>query len=214
MFWLFGCERLNGILGSIPTNHVAIEKQLMRKFTTSQQVLRTFLQNSGNSIQEILEAHVIVKDSLKSQELPEYVSSCALLSTVKEGYLCRDSISLIDVIMKGRIGNRYTMTSIIYQYSTALHLHGELMGSKGLLHTSSSMVLVEKDNIKVPAVITDCLKVFISLGNQTQEEYLVAVHWLQEHPHKNWFGNGLEMWQALTDDITTAYVFVSNVYCR
>ena len=76
------------------------------------------------------------------------------------------------------------------------------------------MVLVEKDNIKVPAVITDCFKVFISLGNQTQEEYLVAVHWLQEHPHKNWFGNGLEVWQALTDGITTAYVFVSNVYCR
>ena len=30
VFWLFGCERLNGILGSVPTNHAAIEMQLMR----------------------------------------------------------------------------------------------------------------------------------------------------------------------------------------
>ena len=121
VFWLFGCERLIGI----HPYKSCLEKQLMKKITTSQQVLRTFLQNSDSSIQEILEAHVIVKGSLKSQKLPDHNSSCALLPTVKEGYLCRDSISLIDVIIKGRFGDRYTKTSIIYQYSTALCLHGD-----------------------------------------------------------------------------------------
>ena len=40
-FWLFACERLNGLLGSVPTNHQAIKVQLMRKFTSSQQLLNT-----------------------------------------------------------------------------------------------------------------------------------------------------------------------------
>ena len=218
VFWLFGCERLNGILGSFPTNHAAIEMQLMRKFTSTQQVLRTFLQNTDSVIQDILGAHTIVKGSLKSQEIPEYdfskQLSCTLLPTLKEGYLNRDCISLIDVAMKARFGEQYSKTSIIYHYSNALSFRGELIGSKGSLHASSSMVLVEKNNIKVPAVITNCLKVHVSLGNQTQEEYLVAVHWLLEHPHKHWFGNGTEVWQALTDSIATAYILVSSICCR
>ena len=35
-FWLFAFERLNGILGSVSTNHQAIEIQLMRKFLATQ----------------------------------------------------------------------------------------------------------------------------------------------------------------------------------
>ena len=35
------------------------------------------------------------------------------------------------------------------------------MGSKGSLHSSSSMVLVEKDGCKVRAIITNCLKVVL-----------------------------------------------------
>ena len=34
--WLFACERLNGFLGSFPTNHNSIEVQLIRKFTSTQ----------------------------------------------------------------------------------------------------------------------------------------------------------------------------------
>ena len=65
MFWLFGCERLNGILESFRTNYAAIEMQLMRKFTSTQQVLRTFLQNTDSVIQDILGVHTM-KGSLKS----------------------------------------------------------------------------------------------------------------------------------------------------
>ena len=39
-FWLFACERINGVLGSVSTNHHAIEAQLMRKFSRSQQAIK------------------------------------------------------------------------------------------------------------------------------------------------------------------------------
>lgn len=34
-FWAFSFERFNGVLGAVPTNHHAIETQLMRKFCTN-----------------------------------------------------------------------------------------------------------------------------------------------------------------------------------
>ncbi|XP_070537876.1 uncharacterized protein [Ptychodera flava] len=37
-FWLFSCERYNGILGNFPTNNRAVEVQLMRKFMQGFQV--------------------------------------------------------------------------------------------------------------------------------------------------------------------------------
>ena len=40
-FWLFACERLNGILGAVSTNHHSIEAQLIKKFSSSQQALQS-----------------------------------------------------------------------------------------------------------------------------------------------------------------------------
>ncbi len=45
VFWLFGCERLNGVLGSFPTNHCKIELQMIRKFSVTQHIL-----HASNSI--------------------------------------------------------------------------------------------------------------------------------------------------------------------
>ena len=39
-FWLFAFERLNGILGSVSTNHQAMEIQLMRKFIYTNKFLQ------------------------------------------------------------------------------------------------------------------------------------------------------------------------------
>ena len=74
VFWLLGCERLNGILGSVPTNHSGIEMQLVRKFSTSQQVLHTFLQNTN---QGILGTHLIAKGTLM---IKIFQNRCDILS--------------------------------------------------------------------------------------------------------------------------------------
>ena len=46
-FWAFPFERLNGVLGGVPTNHKDNETQLMRKFCRNQQVLHA-IENDYN----------------------------------------------------------------------------------------------------------------------------------------------------------------------
>ena len=70
-FWLFACERMNGILGSISTNHHAIEAQLMRKFTTSQQALNSINKYDTNEIEMLLTSSQVFKGSNRYDELPE-----------------------------------------------------------------------------------------------------------------------------------------------
>ena len=147
---------------SVPTNHSGIEMQLIRKFSTNQQVLWAFLQSNDQDIQDILGTHLIAKGTLKNKSIPEYdfldQQTCSLLPTLKEGYLTSNSISMIDMLMKEKYGEQYTKTLIIHQYSKRLRLRGDIVGSKGSLNSSSSMVLVEKDGCKVPALLLTALK--------------------------------------------------------
>ena len=65
-------ERLNGILGSVSTNHQAIEIQLMRKFLATQRVFQTL--NSGaidKDLKGMLKSAKVVKGSLKQDQLSE-----------------------------------------------------------------------------------------------------------------------------------------------
>ena len=97
-FWLFACERLNGILGSLPTNHHSIEAQLMRQFMISQQALASLsgTDHGGSEIDGLLHPFYFHKGSLKHEELKELsplerlsidnvaVMQCALLHPIKE----------------------------------------------------------------------------------------------------------------------------------
>ena len=70
-YWLFACERLNGILGSVATNHHAIEAQLMKKFSTSQQALQSIVNSDSSEIEMLLSLFHFSKGSLCHDELPE-----------------------------------------------------------------------------------------------------------------------------------------------
>ena len=68
-----------------------------------------------------------------------------------------------------------------------------LVGSYDSLHSSSSIILVEKNNKKVPAIVKDCLLVRV-LTQEGVKDFVIAVHWLDEHPHKNWFGSEVQVY--------------------
>ena len=183
VFWLFGCERLNGVLGSVPTNQCDIEMQLMRKFSTNQQVLRIL--ESNHEIKTILNKTSTIKGTLKCPFNPEEQKIYKLLPTIKEGYLSTYSLSMLDNLMRERYGEQYNKTYIIHKYSKALHINNMLVGSKDSLHSSSSMVLVKNDDEKVPAIIKDCLLIKVMLQESVEEKFVVTIHWLDEHPHKH-----------------------------
>ncbi len=153
-FWLFGCERLNGVWGSFPTNHCKIELQMIRNFSVTQHILRA--SNSiDQDVQEILKTSLVSKGTLHKQMNERYDSQdklYVLLSVVKEEYLCSISLQKIDVAMKEIYGEKYQKTGIIYKYSKALKLNHYLVGAKNSIHYSSSLVLVRKGNLKLSAV--------------------------------------------------------------
>ena len=72
-FWLFACERLNGILGAVPTNHQNIEPQLMRKFisNSNQQIFQTLSYDDNQMLQDLFESVLKSKGSLQITDLPE-----------------------------------------------------------------------------------------------------------------------------------------------
>ena len=63
-FWLFACERLNGVLGAMSTNHHTIETQLMKKFSSSQQALQSVRNSDSNEIEMLLSSFHFSKGSI------------------------------------------------------------------------------------------------------------------------------------------------------
>ena len=43
---------------------------------------------------------------------------------------------------------------------------------------------------------------------------MIAVHWIDEYPEKNWFGNGIEVWQPIKDAVASDFMFTDRVLCR
>lgn len=98
---MFAFERLNGILGSVCTNHREIEIQLMQKFISNQQILQKLnSESTDDCLKELLQPFRSVKGSLKHEEMPELPlqtllssANCGeveklnkLLPPIKEGY--------------------------------------------------------------------------------------------------------------------------------
>ena len=156
-FWLFAFERMNGILGSVSTNHQAIEIQLMRKFLSTQQVYHTL--NSGamdEDLKGMLKSARVVKGSLKRDQLSElplldplsqstvenFSALCKLLPPIRESCLTYDEVSDINSTMRICFGESYSKTLLLHDYSRASFFQNELYGCVDSHHANSSLVYV------------------------------------------------------------------------
>ena len=156
-FWLFAFERMNGILGSVSTNHQAIEIQLMRKFLSTQQVYHTL--NSGavdEDLKDMLKSAKVVKGSLKLDQLSElplleplsqctaekFSALCKLLPPIRESCLTYDEVSDINSTMRICFGESYGKTLLLHEYSRASFFQNELYGCVDSHHANSSLVYV------------------------------------------------------------------------
>ena len=231
-FWLFACERLNGVLGAVSTNHHAVEAQLMKKFSSSQQAL----QSSRNSDLDLLLSPLYSKGSLKYDELPELpilinisVSNieelndkCRLLPCIKESCLSSDEHGDIESTLKFYFGNEYIRTLLLYKYSCAAQLNGEMYGARQSLHFSSSLVFARPnttDTGAIPGFVTKYVVVDVFLnvdGTRTQKKvYLAFINWLSEHEYRYWFSHPIEVWRIFSPSLgPSCFIPVSNILCR
>ena len=153
-FWAFPFERLNGVLGAVPTNHKDIETQLMRKFCCNQQVLQVIANDCNEALQSLLKPFLVSKGSLRYEELPELPlvsdispstidfinQSCKLVSPIKEDCLNSDEHEAIDSLLKEILGNTYKRTMLLYCWSSAAYIGGALYGSINSIHFNSAMI--------------------------------------------------------------------------
>ena len=235
-FWLFACERLKGILGSVSTNRRGIEPQLMRKFITSQQVL-------GNDLEEVNQfSHssyiTKTKGSFRYDHLPEipylpvlsldnldYVSSIyCLVPPIKEGCLSSEEHRLIEKSLKQCFGATYVKTFLLCTYSKCIKFGGEFYGTYNSIHSTSSMVYAKKPAESqghfqlTPGFVTKYIVVKVLLESKTFQVTLAGVNWLTNHEHKHWYayGSPVEVWEVYDASNLTAECFIPviNILCR
>ena len=209
--WLFSFERLNGILGSVCTNNHAIEIQLMRKFVSMQQIFHRL--NSGivdDELRELLES--TTKGSLRSHELREIPllqplslnnvghDACKLLPAVKQNCLQPGEVHCINDLMRIHFEESFVRTLLIYDYSRAAMFNDEVYGSINSQHANSSLVCVRirhnaNGQTTRPGFVVKYMKVNVIVKSSFQDREtsilvnVAAIHYLDEHPNKEWFGS-------------------------
>lgn len=235
-FWLFAFERLNGILGSVCTNHQAIEVQLMRKFISNQQVLGKLCHESTDAI--LFYSHRCAKGSLKRESLSEMplflplrMSTCVeysklgkLLPPVKEKCLNFEQLSDINFLMRSCFGDFFVKTMRFYTYASRLLFQGVSYGCRDFQGHASSMVYVETRGDFKPAVVRNFISVSVLLKASIEHTepiscdiLLVCVDWLLEHVEKNFFGSPVEVWCKYTfcpSERAHSYIPVVSIKCQ
>lgn len=235
-FWLFACERLNGILGTVPTNHHAIETQMMKKFSSSQQALQSVTNSDSNEIEMLLSPFHFSKGSLKQDEMPELPllmrlsisnvgeisNKCQLLPCIKESCLSSEEQMDVETTLKFYFGADYARTLLLCKYSSAARFNGELYGTRNSFHSSSSLVFARQNSTTADIIPGFVMKyivvdVFLIINDvQIQQKvYLALIHWLSEHEHRQWFCHPVEVWRVFSPCVgSSCFIPVSNIVCR
>lgn len=231
-FWAFPYERLNGILGSVQTNHQAIEIQLMRKFCITQQVMQVLDNTGDNTLHELFKPFMNSKGSLKHEEIPnmplqsslsvvsikEHSETCKLIPPIKEACLNADEQKLVDNTFQHCFGDAYVRTMLVHKFCRAAYFGGDLFGSLKSIHSNSALVYAKNNEGRcMPGFISKFLRVTVELKPLGEIEfkadiYLVAINWLEEHPEKSWFDPPIEVWSRyLPCSVPESYIPVSHV---
>lgn len=236
-FWLFACERLNGILGSVPTNHRSIETQLMRKFSISQQAIVGSSDTEAAEIEDLLRPFYINKGSLKHEdlfELPllERLSctnvqdiKCSLVNPIKEGCLSSDEHEAVDRVLHFFFNDKHERTLLLHKYSSAIHFNGELYGSLDSLHGNSALVYaLPTTNIcdahALPGFVLRYISINVLMKDDDQcskhkRVFFAHILWLNRHEHKEWFGAHVEVWRKFSRVVShDSFIPVSDILCR
>ena len=238
-FWLFGFERLNGILGNVHTSNRAVEIQLLRKFISKQQIHSIIWPGSELSdlIKPLLSpptkteidcggiyVHVLNPFDIKSINIVN--KSTKLLPPIKEKGFLVPEIDSLSQYFTIHFGNAFCKVLILHYEAKSAIFNGEIFGSYFSRQRNSSLIMVstkadQSDTIYIPNFITGFLKCHILFrdGQETKDYILVKVIPLQPHSKKNYYPKPVEVWQMpnddyLKDDSNAQYVFMSTILCR
>ena len=241
-FWLFGFERLNGVLGNVHTNHQSVELQLFRKFVSKQHVysmqwpnmeLTTPLKSLINSLKpntDVTHCGGLFRHLVDNSDFDSFIAAnnvCRLLPPVKQRSFAPEEISLINELLSSHFGTKFKKTLILHKYSKSMIFNGDVYGSYNSRQKNNSLVIVRLKNTlgilcQCPCFIIDfvqCNVVLLEDTNEivTTECRFVKVIPLIEHGDQHAYPKPVEIWQKppdVEDDRTCFFVASSSVQCR
>ena len=157
-FWLFGFERMNGMLGNVHTNKQSVEIQLFRKFISRQQVctmewpktelsdtIKPFLYNATRSQSNTKRSSGLFRHILNSYADESIFSADAashILPPIKEKSLCHEDVAQVNSFLAACFPSRFDKVLVIHKWSNSMVFNGEIYGSYFSRQRCNSLVSV------------------------------------------------------------------------
>ena len=234
-FWLFGFERMNGMLGNVHTNKQAVEIQLFRKFISKQQVctvewpkmelsdaIRPLLCNATRSRNDThgsgLFCHILNSYTDKSI-FSANIASC-ILPPVKEKSLFHEDVALINSFLAACFPSRFSKVLVIHKWSNSMIFNGDLYSSYFSRQRRNSLAFVRLPNLVMnPCFILSFIECTVVMEEKsTIQCKLVKILPLLQHQEKSKFPYPVEVWTKPDlqhfDSTDYCFVFPSCLLCR
>ena len=217
VFWLFGFERLSGVMGSYHTNCQNISVQLTCRFLYSViYAPNNWPQEFASDFLPLLEQFRYSQGSLN---LSAEMSTISPLLPVKERSLHFQEIADVQVVLNRLYDVGVYTPLVLYKHATALQVGERVIGSHGLRYSELSIVFakrLESDRISLAEVkyygaISVVKSESESVEFETLTVWLAFVSWFEEHPCRVWYGTPTQVW--CTTSLCSQFIPITNIRC-
>lgn len=203
-FWLYAFERMNGILGSFPTNNIDTSVQLMRKFTRMQEFcIDEWPEDVKEELSSIIKDHSKIFESKLLLTSAECNAIKPLPPVLEQAFTDEEKEKVISLIVSLGICSESEISVVrLYRQSKAILLNSSIkLASKSSPYPHSSKVFIGSDLIEIEYFVYCTVMVTDIITRQCtkHQHWLVCGLKFESHNHKVWFGSPTQIWATTTE---------------
>ena len=157
-FWLFGFERMNGMLGNVHTNNKAVEVQFFRKFVNKQHISTSGADWPDSELTNLLKPlltnlqpnkdyinyggfYLHILSPFDKQTILAANSNCKLLPYIKEKAFSSSDHDMIHCYFASHFGDMYCKTLVIHRESSSMMFNGDLYAGYFSRQKNNSLII-------------------------------------------------------------------------
>ena len=199
-FWLFAFERMNGIMGTIPTNNHQIPIQLMRKLTCMQVTDRSQWPSEFKSeFSSVLSKFPQERESL-AQTMDCDDSNVKPLPPVTEKVFNESKLHNIKTILNAhKIGSNFEVLRL-HKSMQGIVLAGTKLASKSSRYGNISKIIIKEKLFEIIRFVKCYVLIKEENHTETLEVWLVKSSPYMEHPCQSWFGYPTQVWTSVLEN--------------
>ena len=199
-FWLFAFERMNGIMGSIPTNNHQIPIQLMRRLTCMQTTDRSQWPSEFESeFSSVLSKLPQERGSL-AQTTDCDDSKIKPLPPVTEKVFDESELQNIKTLLNTHYTSSHIEVLRLHKSMHGIALAGIKLASKSSRYGNSSKIFIKKKLFEIIRFVKCYVLIKEEHHTETVEMWLVKSSPYMEHPCQSWFGYPTQVWASTLEN--------------